>query len=544
MMKQRHILIIGILSLGLSLALLVGFTALSGARAKAQGDRVAAQGAATRQDALEQEVPLGSAFTYQGQLTDNGEPATGPCDFRFALYDAASDGSQIGSTQTRTDVELSDGRFAVNLDFGSGAFDGEARWLESAVQCIEDAEYTTLAPRHTLSAAPYALYALDTPGYAGVVTVAKSGGDFTSVQTAIEEIREANPENPYLVWVAPGVYSETVTLKPYVHLQGAGAEATVIVSAISNAGWPPTQATLVLTRHVSVRDLTAVNIGGGVMNVALFAGEGVFQALVEDVTARAVGSGSVNYAVRLSGDGTDITLQDVTAQAENGSEGRGLGMWGGAAATLRGGFFAAHGGVEAYGIDIYGTGSTLVAEGVDVLAESEGMKTGLVSSQYASVTLHGGSITARGGGDSTGIDAMMGELVIDSVAVLSESDTGESIGLRNYDDVAVLHGGTYIARAGSQPGTGIVNGGSSSTLEANGITATAHSITDTFGLWNFNDATANVMYGVLEGATESVRLASGNVTLSHDVLVGGAVTGAVTCVAVSRGTTFNANGCP
>jgi hypothetical protein len=543
-MKQRRILIVGVLSLGPCLALLVGLIARSGTTAKAQTDEVGVQGAVAPQDALEPGVPLGTAFTYQGRLEENGGPVGGPCNFRFALYDAGSDGSQIGPIETRMDVELTDGRFAVNLDFGSGAFGGEARWLEIAVQCIEDTEYTTLASRQALTAAPYALYALDTQGYAGVVTVAKSGGDFASVQAAIEEIRDANPENPYLVWVAPGVYSETVRLKPYVHLQGAGEEATIIVSTISNAGWPPAQATLVLTRHVSVRDLTAINIGNGGMNVALSAGDGVFEALVEDVTARAQGSGNVNYAVRLSGNGTDITLQDVTAQAENGYDGRGLAIWGGATATASGGSFAARGSVEVDGIDIYGDGSTLVAEGVDVLAESAGMKTGLVSSQNASVTLHGGSITARGGGGSTGIDAMSGELVVDSVTVLSESETGEATGLRNYDNTGELYGGTYVAHAGSQSATAIVNGGSSSTLEANGITAAAHSATDAYGLWNFNDASAKVMYGVLEGATESVHLASGSVVLSHDVLVGGAVTGAVTCVAVSRGTTFNANGCP
>jgi hypothetical protein len=544
MMKQRQILIIGFVSLGLSLALLVGLNARPGALAGVRDDRLAAQDAITPQDALESELPLGTVFTYQGQLTDHGEPVAGPCNFRFALYDAPSEGSQIGATETRTDVELFDGRFAVNLDFGSGAFNGGARWLEIRVQCVADTEYTTLDPRQALNAAPYALYALDAQGYAGVVTVARSGGDFTSVQAAIDEISDANPENPYLVWVAPGVYSETVRLKPYVHLQGAGEEETIIVSAISNAGWPPTQATLVLTRHVSLRDLTAINTGSGTMNVALSAGDGVFDALVEDVTARSVGSGGVNYAVRLSGNDTDITLQNVTALAENGYEGRGLAIWGGATALASGGSFAASGSDEVDGIDIYGDGSTLVAEGVKVLAESPGMKTGLVSSQNASVTLRGGSITARGGSSSTGINAMSGELVVDDAAILSESESGDAIGLRNYENTAELYGGTYVAHAGSQPATAIVNGGSSSMLEANGITAAAHGTGDTFGLWNFDDATAKVMYGVLEGATESVRLASGSATLSHNVLVGGAATGAVTCVAVSRGTTFNANGCP
>ena len=33
---------------------------------------------------------MGTAFTYQGRLTDGGSPADGEYDFRFRLYDAAS----------------------------------------------------------------------------------------------------------------------------------------------------------------------------------------------------------------------------------------------------------------------------------------------------------------------------------------------------------------------------------------------------------------------------------------------------------------------
>ncbi|MFO1506564.1 MAG: hypothetical protein U1F23_05735 [Lysobacterales bacterium] len=38
-------------------------------------------------------APLGSEFTYQGQLTDAGVPADGSYDFEFALYTAASGGT-------------------------------------------------------------------------------------------------------------------------------------------------------------------------------------------------------------------------------------------------------------------------------------------------------------------------------------------------------------------------------------------------------------------------------------------------------------------
>jgi hypothetical protein len=108
---------------------------------------------------MEPQAPLGSSFTYQGQLSDGGVPATGPCDFRFVLYDAQIGGSQVGPIQERAHVELSEGRFGVNLDFGASAFTGQARWLEVAVQCAADANYTTLG-RVALTAAPQALQSL------------------------------------------------------------------------------------------------------------------------------------------------------------------------------------------------------------------------------------------------------------------------------------------------------------------------------------------------------------------------------------------------
>ncbi len=60
----------------------------------------------------------GYAFTYQGQLQDAGGPVNGTCDLRFILWNAASGGSQVGSTLTLEGVEIEDGLFTARLDFG------------------------------------------------------------------------------------------------------------------------------------------------------------------------------------------------------------------------------------------------------------------------------------------------------------------------------------------------------------------------------------------------------------------------------------------
>ena len=85
--------------------------------------------------------PLGSAaamdtaFTYQGQLRQDGQAVNGACDFEFRLWDAASDGAQVGSTAGVNALPVSGGLFNASLDFGAGAFNGEARWLEVSTRC-------------------------------------------------------------------------------------------------------------------------------------------------------------------------------------------------------------------------------------------------------------------------------------------------------------------------------------------------------------------------------------------------------------------------
>ncbi len=111
------------------------------------------------------QAPLGTGFTYQGQLKKNNAPVNdNTCSMTFSLWDSQGNSTgQIGSDQTINPVVVSNGLFTVLLnggsEFGASAFDGSARWLEVAVQCTNDGSPTTLA-RQQLTASPYALYAL------------------------------------------------------------------------------------------------------------------------------------------------------------------------------------------------------------------------------------------------------------------------------------------------------------------------------------------------------------------------------------------------
>ena len=142
---NRQRILTGLLTLGLLMALAVGI-------ALAQGSGPHGE--------LKPQAALTTAFTYQGRLTDGGSPANGRYDFRFSLHDAPS-GDPMGIV-TADDVMVTDGLFTARLDFGS-VFDGSQLYVEIGVRpATETGTYTRLSPRQALTAAPYALYALET----------------------------------------------------------------------------------------------------------------------------------------------------------------------------------------------------------------------------------------------------------------------------------------------------------------------------------------------------------------------------------------------
>ena len=104
---------------------------------------------------------MGTAFTYQGQLIQNGEPVYGTYDFRFVLYDAPTGDNIVAIIQDKPNVTVTGGLFTVpNLDFGSGIFTGAARWLEVSVRYpAGSGSYVSIGSRQELTPTPYALHA-------------------------------------------------------------------------------------------------------------------------------------------------------------------------------------------------------------------------------------------------------------------------------------------------------------------------------------------------------------------------------------------------
>jgi hypothetical protein len=133
--------------------------------------------------------------------------------------------------------------------------------------------------------------------YENVITVATSGGDFTSVAAALASISDSSSSNRYLVRVMPGVYTETdlVVVKNYVHVQGSGPNATVVTSSRSSGSPGNASATVDLLDHGRISNLTVRNTGTGTYSIALYSAETSRATVVDNVVAEAIGAGGTGH---------------------------------------------------------------------------------------------------------------------------------------------------------------------------------------------------------------------------------------------------------
>ncbi|MEM7114593.1 MAG: pectinesterase family protein [Chloroflexota bacterium] len=312
MMNRRNFILIGLTVLLLTLGWGYGQTlAQAGQRLPAATGAVAS--------------PVGAAFTYQGRLNDNGVAANGSYDFEFSLYDDLAAGVQVGSTVAQT-IAVNGGVFTTSLDFGADAFDGEARYLEIAVQLSGGGGFTTLTPRQPITAVPYASYADKVQPVGNVVVVAKSGGDFTTLADALASITTASPTNPYLIKIAPGIYQEQVDLKSYVNIEGSGQGITVLQGLGGNTA-PGTDGSSATLRangiaQAEIRQLTVESDGtGNSFAVAIWTSSATVTFHLHDIAIDASGA-DTSYA--LFNDASSISISNVIANANNSTDSYGI----------------------------------------------------------------------------------------------------------------------------------------------------------------------------------------------------------------------------
>jgi hypothetical protein len=336
--------------------------------------------------------------------------------------------------------------------------------------------------------------------------VAKNGGEYQTIGAAISAIQaagDASASAPYVIRVLPGTYVESVTLPAYTHLLGSGEATTILSSAVGNASWPPTTATLVMGSQSRASGLTVINEGADDYNVAI---------LVSNVEA---------------------TLLHVTAQALNPATGRAAGL-----PKSRGVVPMAPGPESPssdrdYYFGIVNRGSTAIlnAENVSALAQAGySSNFGLYNESGARAILRGGTYRGLDLGATYGINNSGSGTTVVAESVSAEGSGGSTFnyGLNNVNSaIATLRGGTYSGQEGTTA-AGVYN--SAASLTAESINALGQdSLNANYGLNNVSSAIAIVTFSSLEGEISAVNAESGSVTLSLSELKGGAVSGSASC---------------
>ena len=121
---------------------------------------------------VHQAAAQGTAFTYQGQLNNDGQPANGFYDFEFSLSNAPSGGSHVGSTITQEAVGVTNGSFMTTLDFGA-VFTGNDTWLAMSVRSNGVGSYTPLTPLQELTPTPYSIFSTTAGAVSGDIGLAQ-----------------------------------------------------------------------------------------------------------------------------------------------------------------------------------------------------------------------------------------------------------------------------------------------------------------------------------------------------------------------------------
>ncbi len=101
-----------------------------------------------------------TTISYQGKLESSGQPFDGTVEMIFELHELETGDSEI-ATHGPVTVEVSDGLFQADLAFGSGAFDGDPRYLEIIIDGM------SLAERQPIRPSPMTLFASDGDGGGG-----------------------------------------------------------------------------------------------------------------------------------------------------------------------------------------------------------------------------------------------------------------------------------------------------------------------------------------------------------------------------------------
>lgn len=389
-------------------------------------------------------------ISYQGYLTDDaGDAYSGTASLQFTIYDADTGGTNLWS-ETHSGVTVDSGNFALKLGsvtaFPADLFNDPTRYLKVGVDLTDIGSSFSDLPRQQLTSVPYAMTAnsvswsgitgmpsdfadgTDDVGganYENVVTVAQSGGDYTSISTAMNAITPT-ASSRYLIRVMPGTYTETVAVKEYVHVRGSGMGVTRLTSDASGNVNDAEAATLEMGANAELSEIYVANTSVTDGAVAVRVNFGDSNTRLSNVKMKVIGAGGDRHIglyvrssngvlvehsdVEASGGsifskaiyntGSSTTYDSVTATASSGGNGgtaRGLDVGGGDLVVVRNSEIVAFDSSQSFAVHSNASGSDLLR--IDHSA-IDGETTGMHKSN--SQTVYIGASLVEGGTFSFG----------------------------------------------------------------------------------------------------------------------------------------------
>ncbi len=152
-----------------------------------------------------------------------------------------------------------------------------------------------------------------------VVTVAKKNGDFTDPVAAVNSITDAAADNPYLIVIAPGVYTlaETLVMKPHVSITGSGEDVTILTGTIGSQ-YAENAALIKLASYLSLSNLTVRNTGSASSEVVgIYSHWNYRHTKMRKITIEVSGNGTNHYGVFLNN--SSVILDSVTINVSGAS---------------------------------------------------------------------------------------------------------------------------------------------------------------------------------------------------------------------------------
>ena len=376
-----------------------------------------------------------SVVSYQGYVTVSGIAYNGTGYFKFAVVDAAGTTSYWSNNGTSTNggaptsavaLTVSSGLFNVLLGdttltnmtqpLTATVFSATNRYLRVWFSTSAGGTYTLLSPDRAFASVPYALQAEKVKDVANTIVVAKSGGDFTTISAALASITTNSATNRYLIWVAPGTYIETVTMKQYVDIEGAGELATKITYTGNGIGYT---GTVVGASNAELRFLTVENTGGS------------------------------TYATAISNNSASPRLTHITATTSGGSSN--IGVYNvSSAPTMTNVTVTASGGSSSVGV--YNVSSAPTMMNVTVTASGGSFINTGVDNDSSSPTMTNVTVTASGGIASYGVSNASSSLTIQNSTISASGGSSNNYGINN-----TATSGTHTVTVNNSQVTGNTN---------------------------------------------------------------------------------------